>query len=79
MVIHYYIHKNPPLVPVLSYMSLVYSVTSYFCKTYINTILLCTLLSPKWSLPFRFSYEFCMDISLFLYILLYLPILFSLI
>ena len=54
---HYCIHKNLPLVPMLSYMNLVHTIRSYFCNIGFNIILQFTPKSYKWSPSFRFPHR----------------------
>jgi len=55
--IHYRIHNNPPLVPVLSQINPVYALLSAFLKVHIKIILPLTHMSSKWSTSLRFPHE----------------------
>jgi len=53
--VRYLVHNNPPLVPILNHMHLVYNLPSYFPKIHSNIIFPSTTRFSKRSLPFRFS------------------------
>jgi len=53
--VHYRVHKNLPLVPVLNPMDPVHKFSPCFPKIESNIILESKLRSLEWSLPFRFS------------------------
>jgi len=50
-----YVHKNPPLDPLLSHMNPVHNFLFCFGKIHFNIILSSTFMPPWWSVPFRFS------------------------
>jgi len=53
--VHYHVHKIPPLFPVLSQMYPFHSFPTYFPKIHPDSIFPSTPRSSKWFLPFKFS------------------------
>lgn len=51
------VHKNLPVVLSLSQINSVYALPPYLFKTYFNTILPSTHMSPRWSLSFIFPHQ----------------------
>jgi len=58
MKVHYCVHKNLTLIPVLNEMGPVHTFSPYFSKIHSNIIFPSTPTSLKWSLPFRILHAF---------------------
>jgi hypothetical protein len=52
--VHYCVHKNPPLTPILSQLKPAHTLPSYFSKIHSFKIFLPTPMLSKWSLSFSF-------------------------
>jgi len=52
---HDFLHKIPPLVPIMSHMSPVHTLPNYFCKIHSNITLRSRHTLSKWPLIFRIS------------------------
>jgi len=55
--VQYYVHRSPPLVPILNKMYPVHNFPHYFSKIYYNIIFPSMTMFSEWSPPFRFLDE----------------------
>jgi len=53
--IHYCVHTNPPLAPILNQINAVHNFPAFSSKIHFNITILCASTYSKWSFPVRFS------------------------
>ena len=67
---HYYVHKNPPVIPILSQLNSVHTLSSCVSNVYSVIVLASMPTSSKWAISFRFTHQN----SAYIYIYLFSPI-----